>query len=136
MDLELLPASSANNKKSQKHPGGLKLGRTVLLLDITRPRYGIIPPKFSKLREICLGIKPKMYKMLSLPSTRLSHKILVLCPVRVGAQILTRMLSKPTPNLENSQNKPTVHSGHGNIFMYDQVRLCYLLQDSPRKARC
>lgn len=84
MGLELLPASSANNKKSQKDPGGLKLGRTVLLLDITHPRYGIIPPKLSKLREICLGIKLKMYKMLSLPSTRLSLKILGSMPSTGG----------------------------------------------------
>lgn len=66
MGLELLPASLANNKKIQKDPGGLKLGRRrVLLLDISHPRYGIIPPKLSKLREICPGIKPKMYKTLS-----------------------------------------------------------------------
>lgn len=61
MGLELLPASFANNKKIQKDPGGLKLGRRVLLLDIAHPRYGIIPPK---LREICPEIKPKMYKTL------------------------------------------------------------------------
>lgn len=64
MGLELLPASFANNKKIQKDSGGLKLGRRVLLLDISHPRYGIIPPKLSKLREICPGIKPKMYKTL------------------------------------------------------------------------